>query len=779
MARKKLFTETISGLFGGVSTQPEPLRFPNQCTEQDNFLGTVGRGLERRNGTDYITQLDTNADEASLITKIDKAGEENFITVYTGDAIEPLEIFTLDGTKQNVLYEPDARNYIITDSPRESIRTALIADYSIVVNNSVEVATTSKTSGGYLEFPNSALIWVKIASPTTEYTLTVADTPFSITTTQVANTATVIDSWVAEVLPTGWNSRKISDSVIELWKDGGAEITDDLQVTDAFGDLATIYINKQVEKDTDLPPVAPEGYIVNITGLEANDNTNWYVKFNGSSKTWKETIEPNLEVELDRQTMPHFLIRTAENLGVYTFIFCSAGYNYGSGVAEAYSERLVGDDITNALPSFVGERIVDTAFYRNRLVFLSGASVVMSRANDFFNYFASTATDTFADDPIDVSLGSNVIVSPQFLGEYQGGLLVFTENEQFSINSADDPLEPNTVRSDRIGSFTSNGKCLPLSLGTNLYFTDNVSEHSVVREYYIRDNSISRDTLDITGHAEEYIPQNAKYFEGIVNKRSIFLAVEDELDTLYVYKSFNQGTDRVQSAWSKLTFNDNIVGITSFNDVIYLISEQGELLSLDLFNYSDSFQLDKEVPEDWDFDITANALGFGFTLTLPYTITDSNSIRVVADGKRLLNVSQVDTQRISVSTDVTSSTLKVGYSIPARYDMTTWYFKDQDGTGVTSGHLNIRSLDVSFEQTAAFDLEINPVGRDTYVKAYHSTSVGEDQVGILNPENNVKKFGVNGNTKTTKLALINNSVFRSRFIALGFEGAYRNRGQLR
>ena len=61
-----------------------------------------------------------------------------------------------------------------------------------------------------------------------------------------------------------------------------------------------------------------------------------------------------------------------------------------------YTDRLVGDDDSNPVPSFVGNTINCSFYYNNRLGFLSEANVILSQAKDVYNFFGSPVdTDRF------------------------------------------------------------------------------------------------------------------------------------------------------------------------------------------------------------------------------------------------------------------------------------------------------------------------------------------------------------------------------------------------
>ena len=78
--------------------------------------------------------------------------------------------------------------------------------------------------------------------------------------------------------------------------------------------------------------------------------------------------------------MPHALVRRVDVNGNKYFAFETVNWN----------DRLVGDDTTNPKPSFVDHEISHIFFYRNRMGFLSGQNVVLSKAGDLFNFCNTT-----------------------------------------------------------------------------------------------------------------------------------------------------------------------------------------------------------------------------------------------------------------------------------------------------------------------------------------------------------------------------------------------------
>ena len=127
-------------------------------------------------------------------------------------------------------------------------------------------------------------------------------------------------------------------------------------------------MQSSVNDVTNLPNQCKHGYIVKISNSRMADEDDYYVRFDGEnnqdgSGSWSECAKPGIAKTLTN--MPLVIQRTA------TTTFTVKQFTY--------QDRRVGDDLTNPLPSFVGQRINKVLFVRNRLALLSGENVITSR----------------------------------------------------------------------------------------------------------------------------------------------------------------------------------------------------------------------------------------------------------------------------------------------------------------------------------------------------------------------------------------------------------------
>ena len=98
-------------------------------------------------------------------------------------------------------------------------------------------------------------------------------------------------------------------------------------------------LTDRIANVTRLPAQTKNGYVVKITNSSELDVDDMYVKFttdnnqNFGTGQWEETTAPGIRYQFKLSTMPHQLVRQADD----TFTFSEVNWN----------ERIVGDDDTN------------------------------------------------------------------------------------------------------------------------------------------------------------------------------------------------------------------------------------------------------------------------------------------------------------------------------------------------------------------------------------------------------------------------------------------------
>ena len=209
-----------------------------------------------------------------------------------------------------------------------------------------------------------------------------APTPFDADTAVTADT--ILGGIVAN-LPSGVSGKVIGTGIY-------LSSTSSFSVEVVEEDLMRCF-QGSVNDVQNLPNQCKHGYIVKIANARMAEEDDYYLKFNGENDrdgtgSWAECAKPGIAKTLTN--MPLVIQRTA------TTTFTVKQFTY--------SNRAVGDDVTNPLPSFVGGRINKVLFFRNRLAILSGENVITSRPGTLGepDFFAESALTVSAADPIDI-----------------------------------------------------------------------------------------------------------------------------------------------------------------------------------------------------------------------------------------------------------------------------------------------------------------------------------------------------------------------------------------
>jgi hypothetical protein len=569
-----LVNKNLLGLYNGVSQQPASMRLDSQCEAQENAVSSLARGLFKRPPREFVGLLNSSCGINSFYHLIERDENEKYLMMLTGDATNPIEVHDLNGNKMTIRYghldaslnftaDAAVKAYITASNPQDTFKAVTVADYTIIVNTTLNAGMKAGEADSHLAM---GLVWVKNAVSTIYYSVYYDNTEYTYQAAS-GDSATIIASHLVDTMTAAGISCYHENGIIVIYKMTG-EFT--LRVSDSWGNQAMIAIKDTAQKFSDLPAWAPDGFTVEVTGDNTNSFDNYYVKFvQGSGNgVWKETRKWGELVRIDTLGMPHRLVRTAA--GQFTF------------ADIAWEPRVVGDNVSAPEPSFIGNKIKDIFFMKNRLGFASGENIILSRAGDFFNFFPSTALDVLDDDPIDRSISSNQVSTIDWAAPFNESLLLFGGGKhQFILHSSNNMITPSTIACDPTTDFDYSTKCRPSSAGSNVYFVSPREDYSSVREYFVQTDSLVNDAADVTAHCPKYIPNGVRKIVSCPVLDTIFAFSPDEPHSIYVYKYYWQGDQKAQSSWSKWIVDDTILTIDVVGSTLYVLVAVAGQVSLE------------------------------------------------------------------------------------------------------------------------------------------------------------------------------------------------------
>lgn len=318
-----------------------------------------------------------------------------------------------------------------------------------------------------------------------------------------------------------------------------------------------------------------------IAGSQTTPFDTYYVKKVASNPNDKfvEWIQPEITYKIDPASMPHSIsILPAEGLPEQeVFKFDS----------EEWAERRVGDQNSNAVPSFIGERINNLTMAGDRLVIMSRRSISMSRVGKYNDFWRSTVTQVLDDDRIDVTEADTETTDLYWMEPVSGQYVVFSKTTQYVLDGQP-ALTPRTVSMKPVTKFPISVNIPPASIGPNCYFTTEAGQFSHLREMFLQEDAVTLDAANVSSHVPKYIPRELRDTAAHPAFDALFMVPLDE-SSLYVYEFMWAGDEKVMSAWGRWYFPGgiqivNVHVVDHYLYVVYYHNGEGDGLYLGRIN---------------------------------------------------------------------------------------------------------------------------------------------------------------------------------------------------
>lgn len=768
-----LISSSIPNLINGVSQQPPSLRLRSQAEEQINGLSSVVKGLLKRPPTKHVATIASESLENSYVHPLNRGDGEKYVLVIEQD--RTIRVFDTESGYEYTVENNDPQ--YLSQGDTLNVTATTVADYTFILNRDVVATQASALSPTR---PHEALVFVKTGEYKCDYSIiingsTVATyrTPSNTSTqtgtagqTEVQNNQEAIrTNNIAEQLrsnfsASGFTCERIG-STLYIKRSNNADF--DFRIEDSQGGKSLFGFKGSAQKLTELPRDTKIGFVIKIVGDVSKGQDDYYVTYDG--EVWKEVLEPNVPVRLEATSMPHQLVRsqdaqyvTDENpLGIF--------FDYD---VVTWDDRKVGTENSNPFPSFIDQKISDIFFHRNRLGMLSGESVVFSQSGEFFNYFRATTLALLDTAPIDVAVSNNKVSNLERAVPFNETLLLFSKQTQFALK-ATDILTPESVQIDVTTQFECELEATPVGAGKNVYFAVNRGVYSGVREFFVSADTETNDAADITGHVPEYIQGKITQMAASSNEEIMLVRSSEDPSIVYVYNWYWQGAEKAQQAWSKWTFDGNVLSISFDESDVLLIIERDGKTYLEKINLS----LDSEaVP----------LLGFDVHLDRRFKITDADGVPYdEADNLVAVTSAGVVVEDLSQLRSLAFDWAFVGVPYEFRYVFSEQVITESQESGarvaIASARLQLRNFNVSFTNSGYFKAQVTPKARSTYEYLYNGRTVGspENQLDVYSVDSGYFKFPIMAKSDGVHVEIKSDDFRPAEFQSVEWEAFYHLR----
>ena len=455
--------------------------------------------------------------------------------------------------------------------------------------------------------------------------------------------------------------------------------------------------------------------------------------------TWQEIVAPGITAGFAYETMPHALINYRNGKFAWTTLDPDVVHPtahaptawQGEKIQNYWVDKVVGDEYTNPMPTFVDQAISSLFFVRNRLGVVSGEQVVISQPADYFNFFINSALSVSDADPIDMAASDVKPAIIRHVLPIQKGVMLFSEAAQFMLFTESEQFSPKTAQIKKMSAFDCSRELIPIDTGTSIIFATNKSSYTKVFEMIIQNEDSPPKVVEQTRVVPEYIPND---IDDISNSSTNGLVTIGKIgsNVLYTYKYFDGGQQREQSAWYSWGIEGNLIHQLYTGGNYFTVTKQGSEWIVQRYELvvsstatrsytvgsgtvgspttiSRRFEacLDNMVDRSQTTE-AYNATTKKTTITYPYTIQNgTTNLRLVelSDGNVRTPSSVSGSAAVYDNVDLRSIEFATGYTYTTEVALPTYYYSIERGSYDVDADLRIHRL--NFELGISGPLEFH------------------------------------------------------------------------
>lgn len=688
-------------------------------------------------------------------------------------------------------------NGYLNGATADDIEVLTLNDYTFVLNKAKTVAMKATTTAA---LPDEALVVINTVAYNTKYQVVLDGTAYSYTTPQNTTAGVADAETIATALRNAINgnngfSATVVGASIYISKASSFSIetrgsTEDNGLYSFQHDIANLSL---------LPSQAKNGYKVKIYNTQELDIDDMWVEFQTSSSgatygagTWIESTGPGITYELDELTMPHQLVRQA-----------NGSFTYGP---VTWDDRLVGDNNTNPIPSFVGSSINSIFLFRNRLGFLSNESVVLSRAGDLFNFFNNTALTATDDDPIDIAASTTKPVILNYVRTTSVGLVLFGETEQFLLTTDSDILSPKTAKINTLSSYECDPNIEAASLGVSLAFVSKTPLYSKVFTLSDVRSDAPPVMEESTNNIPELVPSTIDHM--ITSPALSLISLGTRGNSLvYQYKFLQLQNQRVQT-WYKWRLPGTLLDQFFDRSTYYAVVANGssvEVVSIDLTQASEEGFLTLPTGEKTDVCLdlwnvnpyrTYNSAADTTRVFLPYNHITGGTFTVMVLGGYIGGSNAVSSQSVGgvlyptvagtagnyyvdINGDYRGRDLIIGYLYTMELELPKFYLARSDGSSAQAditGDLIIHRLKVSTGLSGPITYQVDLTGIPTWQNTVQVTQPSSYTLNNVNLEASaIHEVPVYQRNTNLAVKIVGDTPFPVSLLSMTWEGRYNPR----
>ena len=341
-------SQKLANLVGGVSQQPDTVKFSNQLRVCDNYYPDFTSGLAKRPGLQVKGKL-ANAVADGTWFHIFRDDKEKYIFQFSKAGA--LKVWDANSGLQQTVNAVAAESVTYaTHTFFADLATLQINDYTFVLNRTKTVAQGATSSSAYTPF---GFVNINTVAFNTDYVITIDGVTFTHTTPNNAGGSTqnsVHTIIVALTAAINGNALYVATNVgntILIRRANNADFS--LKATGGTNGTAIEAFKEIVTSVSQLPREFFSDRKIKVENSAESNSDDYWVVFVPSTAGqtsgvghWEETIAPSTVLGMDTTSLPHVVIREANGTFTYRQLdeasaIASAGTTAVTGIPTAVS----------------------------------------------------------------------------------------------------------------------------------------------------------------------------------------------------------------------------------------------------------------------------------------------------------------------------------------------------------------------------------------------------------------------------------------------------------
>ena len=499
----------------------------------------------------------------------------------------------------------------------------------------------------------------------------------------------------------------------------------DFNVQIVENDLMKV-ITTEANDISELPTQCKNGYIVKINNSSKSGEDDYYLKFKGENGqdgtgTWVECASPGLANGFTLDRMPLRIQRTSAE--TFTIDRISWGL------------REVGDNETNAYPSFIDKTISKILFWRNRLVILSGENAICSKPGDFYDFWNTTALAVSPKDRIDIACSSSFPSKLVDGIQINNGLLIFSTDQQFLLTTDDSVLTPETARLSSVSTYSYNKQVSPISLGKTIGFLDSSGAYSKFFEGANISSQGEPDLVNQTKVVPRLLPQSIDLLTNSRENGIILFGKAADRDIIG-YKYVNVGNERLQASWFKWRLINPIRYHFIVGDSYFFLDDKDYLQEMNLVQASDDPSITQDDVnyllhlDNWvaisggSYSATTGKTTFSNVAWAGYSASSGELALTSQTAGKSFTKPAIDGTTLTADGDWSGNNIFAGYLYDYQVDFPRFYVSKKVGdysVGDVNSSLILHRIKVAFGRIGYYESILKRVGKTNFEDDYEST----------------------------------------------------------